>query len=170
MLARLLSLRLWLPVAMIASAGVGLAAAAVLYAHVEHSHEYSADQAKALAEARTVARQVQAGADRDDLTALQELLTLGPCRGEHEHPGRPSTVARGSRCLLWATGTRRPRPSLDSEPRRILGLEVAKASNISLTPPSSRLDLPPVPPRQRPRDPNSDIRPPTVIVARTPYQ
>jgi signal transduction histidine kinase len=75
MLARLLSLRLWLLAAMIASAGVGLAAAAVLYGQVEHSHEYSADQAKALAEARTVARQVQAGADRDDLSALQRLLS-----------------------------------------------------------------------------------------------
>jgi two-component system sensor histidine kinase BaeS len=75
MLARLLSLRLWLLAAMIISAGVGLTAAAVLYGQVEHSHEYSADQAKALAEARTVARQVQAGADRDDLAALQLLLS-----------------------------------------------------------------------------------------------
>jgi two-component system, OmpR family, sensor histidine kinase BaeS len=75
MLARLLSLRLWLLAAMIVSAGVGLAAAVVLYGQVEHSHEYSADQAKALAEARTVARQVQAGADRDDLAALQLLLS-----------------------------------------------------------------------------------------------
>ena len=75
MLARLLSLRLWLLAAMIISAGVGLAAAAVLYKQVESSHEHSADQAQALAEARAVARQAQAGADRDDLTALQQLLT-----------------------------------------------------------------------------------------------
>jgi signal transduction histidine kinase len=75
MLARLLSLRLWLLAAMITSAGIGLAAAAVLYAQVQTSHEHSADRAKALAEARTVGRQVQAGADRDDLAALQELLS-----------------------------------------------------------------------------------------------
>ncbi|MEA2210966.1 MAG: two-component system, OmpR family, sensor kinase [Solirubrobacteraceae bacterium] len=75
MIARLLSLRLWLLAAMIISAGVGLTAAAVLYGEVEHSHEFNADQAKALSEARTVARQVQAGADREDLSALQQLLT-----------------------------------------------------------------------------------------------
>ena len=71
---------------------------------------------------------------------------------------------------LWATGPGRQRPILDSEPRRIPGLEVTKPSNISLTPPSSRLDLPPVPPRQHPRDPVPTIRPPTVIIVRTPYQ
>lgn len=75
MLARLLSLRLRLLVAMILSAGVGLAAAAVLYRQVERSYEYHADQDKALAEARTVARQVQAGADREDLSSLQQLLS-----------------------------------------------------------------------------------------------
>lgn len=74
MIARLLSLRLWLLAAMITSAGVGLGAAAVLYAHVERSQERSADHIKGLAEARTVAAEVQAGADRDDLTALQRLL------------------------------------------------------------------------------------------------
>lgn len=74
MLARLLSLRLWLLAAMIISAAIGLAGAAVLYGHVEHSTERTADQAKALAEARTVAAEVQAGADRDDLTVLQKLL------------------------------------------------------------------------------------------------
>jgi two-component system OmpR family sensor kinase len=74
MIARLLSLRLWLLAAMITSAGLGLGAAAVLYAHVDHSHEQSADQAKALAEAKVVAGQVKAGADRDDFMALQQLL------------------------------------------------------------------------------------------------
>jgi signal transduction histidine kinase len=59
---------------MIASACVGLAAAAVLYAHVERSHERTADQAEARAEARTVARQVQAGAGLVRLGALQQLL------------------------------------------------------------------------------------------------
>jgi signal transduction histidine kinase len=89
MVARLLSLRLWLFAAMIASAGVGLAAAAVLYAHVEHSHERSADQAKALAEARTVARQVQAGAGVARLTSLQELLASDQL-----------TVVRGGRVVF----------------------------------------------------------------------
>jgi signal transduction histidine kinase len=74
MLARVVSLRLWLLVAMIASACVGLAGAALLYGHVEHSHEHTADHAKALAEARTVAAQMQAGAGLARLTALQQLL------------------------------------------------------------------------------------------------
>jgi hypothetical protein len=38
----------------------------------------------------------------------------------------------------------------DSEPRRTPGLEVPQPLNIRLTPTSSRLDLPPVSPRQRP--------------------
>ena len=99
-------------------------------------------------------------------------IAPGRCRGAHEHPGRPSTVAEGSRCLLWAADpTGRWRPLLDSEPRRIPGLEVAKPSNISLTQPSSRLDLPLVPPRERPRDPTADIRPPTLTRAHhPPYQ
>ena len=68
--------------------------------------------------------------------------------GRARATGRPRTVAEGSRDLLWAAGSGRPRPFLDGEPRRTPGLEV-KPSNISLTP-RSRLDLPPVPPRQRP--------------------
>jgi hypothetical protein len=47
------------------------------------------------------------------------------------------------------SGLVRPRPLLDGEPRRTPGLEV-KPSNISLIPQSITLDLPPVPPRQRP--------------------
>jgi len=43
----------------------------------------------------------------------------------------------------------RPRPRLDSEPRRIPGLEV-KALEYQSDPAVDRLDLQPVPPRQRP--------------------
>ncbi|HEY3771516.1 MAG TPA: HAMP domain-containing sensor histidine kinase [Solirubrobacteraceae bacterium] len=89
MLARLLSLRLWLLAAMITSAGLGLGAAALLYANVEHSHEHSADQAKALAEARAVAGQMQAGADHADLTGLQQLL-----------PNDQLTVKRAGRVIF----------------------------------------------------------------------
>jgi signal transduction histidine kinase len=74
MLARAASLRLWLLAAMIASAGVGLAGAAVLYGNVERSYERSSDQATALAEARTVAAQVRAGAGVQRLQGLQALL------------------------------------------------------------------------------------------------
>jgi signal transduction histidine kinase len=77
MLARLVSLRLWLLAAMIASACLGLAGAAVLYGRVERSHEHSADQATALTEARTVAAQVQGGAVLARLAALQQLLEGG---------------------------------------------------------------------------------------------
>lgn len=74
MIARLVSLRLWLLTAMIASAVVGLGGAYLLYRQVERSSEHAADAAKARAEARTIADQVQAGADHDDLAAVQELL------------------------------------------------------------------------------------------------
>jgi signal transduction histidine kinase len=74
MLARMASLRLWLLGAMIASACLGLAGAAVLYGHIERSHEQSADRAKAAMEARAVAAQVQAGAGLPRLQGLQQLL------------------------------------------------------------------------------------------------
>ena len=74
MLARAPSLRFWLLVAMIASAVIGLGAAVVLFNHVQTSHEHAADAAKARQEARTIAAQVQAGADMARLSALQELL------------------------------------------------------------------------------------------------
>ena len=89
MLARLLSLRLWLLAAMIASAGVGLAAAAGVYGQVEHSPEQRADRTEALAEARAVGRQVQAGAGVARLTALQELLSTDQL-----------TVERGGRVIF----------------------------------------------------------------------
>jgi signal transduction histidine kinase len=73
-LARLASLRLWLLVAMIASAVVGLVVAALLFPQVQASHEHVADAAKARSEARTIAAQVQAGAGRRELTALQRVL------------------------------------------------------------------------------------------------
>ncbi len=101
MFARLLSLRLWLLAAMILSAGVGLAAAAVLYRQVENSHEHNADRAKALAETRTIARQVQAGADREDLGALQQLLSSDQL-----------TVQRGGRVIF-----RGPNPGSELELR-----------------------------------------------------
>ncbi len=74
MLARLASLRLWLLVAMIASAVVGLVAASLLFPQVQASHEHAADAAKARSEARVIAAQVSDGADMEDLTALQALL------------------------------------------------------------------------------------------------
>jgi transposase len=104
------------------------------------------------------------------LTDPTPTTAPGTLPGRARAHRRPTTVARGSRDLLWATGQRRPRPSLDSEPRRIPGLEVAP-SNISLTPPSTALDLPLVPPRQRPGHANHAVirrrrpTPPT-----SPYQ
>lgn len=74
MIARLASLRLWLLVAMLASAAVGLGAATVLFRNVENSHERVADAAKAREEARIIAGQVQAGADTVRLAALQAVL------------------------------------------------------------------------------------------------
>jgi signal transduction histidine kinase len=74
MLARLVSLRLWLLAAMIVSAAAGLGGASVLYTNVERSHEHAADAAKAFQEAKTIAAQIEAGAGGGRLTALQDLL------------------------------------------------------------------------------------------------
>ncbi len=74
MFTRAPSLRYWLLVAMIASAVIGLGAAALLFNHVQSSHEHAADAAKARQEVRTIAAQVQAGADNARLNALQALL------------------------------------------------------------------------------------------------
>jgi signal transduction histidine kinase len=68
------SLRYWLLVAMIATAIVGLAGAALLFNHVQTGHERTADWAKARQEARTIAGQVQAGAGAARLRDLQQLL------------------------------------------------------------------------------------------------
>ena len=55
MIARLASLRLWLLIAMIVSAAVGLGGAAVLFGQVQQSREQSSDRAKAREEARAIA-------------------------------------------------------------------------------------------------------------------
>jgi signal transduction histidine kinase len=72
--ARAPSLRYWLLVAMIASAVIGLGAAVLLFNQVQTAHEHAADAAKARQEARTIAVEVEAGADAARLNALQELL------------------------------------------------------------------------------------------------
>jgi signal transduction histidine kinase len=74
MFTRAPSLHFWLLVAMIASAVIGLGAAVLLFNHVQSAHEQAGDATKARQEARTIAAQVQAGADTARLTGLQTLL------------------------------------------------------------------------------------------------
>ena len=62
----------------------------------------------------------------------------------------------------------RPRPRLDSEPRRIPGLEV-KALEYQSDPAGDRLDLQPVPPRQRPTATTPVKRKPR-LTNQPPYQ
>lgn len=83
------SLRSRLLLAMVISAGVGLAGAFLLYSHVEQSKERAADHAKALTEARTIAAQVGGGASVATLHAQQELL-----------PNDQIVVERGGRVLF----------------------------------------------------------------------
>lgn len=68
------SLRVWLLAAMVVSAVIGLGGASVIYGRIERAHERSSDRAKALGEARAVARQVRAGAGPREIAALQSLL------------------------------------------------------------------------------------------------
>lgn len=74
MLARLASLRLWLLAAMIVSAAAGLAAAAALFKQVEHAHEQADARTENRQEARAIAAQVEAGAGRARLAALQSVM------------------------------------------------------------------------------------------------
>ncbi len=104
------------------------------------------------------------------MTDQTPTIAPGTLPGRARAPGRPSTVARRLAIRLWAAGPGRQRPFLDSEPRRTPGLEV-KPSHISLTPQSMRLDLPPVPPRQRPANANHHtIRQRNPLTNTTPYQ
>jgi hypothetical protein len=61
------------------------------------------------------------------LTNQTPIIAPGTLSGRARAPGRPITVARRLAELLWATGPRRLRPFLDSEPRRTPGPEVKPA-------------------------------------------
>jgi signal transduction histidine kinase len=110
MLAWLVSLRLWLLAAMLSSAAVGLAAAAVLDSNVEHSHNQVSDQVEARVEARAVARVVGAGADHPELAALQQILDddqLTVRRGArviYRGPAPPSNTRRFRAHAVFAGG------------------------------------------------------------------
>lgn len=98
MLIRAPSLRVWLLVAMIGSAVIGLGAAVLLFNHVQTTTAQAADAEKARQEAQTIATQVQAGAGITRLNGLQALLAhdriivyragrlvfQGPARTGHE--------------------------------------------------------------------------------------
>jgi hypothetical protein len=105
------------------------------------------------------------------LTDHSPTIAPGTLSGRARAPGRPSTVARRLATRLWATGLGRLRPSLDCEPRRTPGLEVTQPSHISLTPQSIRLDLPLVPPRERPASASHHtIKRRRPLTNTTPYQ
>jgi hypothetical protein len=71
-------------------------------------------------------------------------------------PEGPQPSREGSR-VNYGQPVRRPRPLLDSEPRRRPGLEV-QALEYQSDPPSTRLDLRLVSPRQRPASANAQHR------------
>jgi hypothetical protein len=103
------------------------------------------------------------------LTDHTPITAPGTLPGRARAPRRSTTVAAGSRRLLWATSSGWPRPLLDSEPRRTPGLEVT-ALGYQSDPAVDALDLPLVPPRQRPdrADEHTMHRQPTG--SQTPYQ
>ena len=74
MLERLTSLRVWLLVAMLATAVVTIAAGNAFIGRLSATSDRAADQAKALATARAVASQVQSGAGVAELRTLQRVL------------------------------------------------------------------------------------------------
>ncbi|HEY8842614.1 MAG TPA: HAMP domain-containing sensor histidine kinase [Gaiellaceae bacterium] len=74
MLARLTSLRLWLVVAMLSAALVGLAGAYLSYGRIQASQERASDRAKDSRTAAAIAAQEAAGADRARFSAMQAAL------------------------------------------------------------------------------------------------
>jgi signal transduction histidine kinase len=74
MLARLTSLRLWLVVAMLSAALVGLAGAYLSYGRIQASQERASDRAKDSRTAAAIAAQAAAGADRARFSAMQAAL------------------------------------------------------------------------------------------------
>ena len=74
MINRLTSLRAWLLVTMMATAVVTLVAGNFIAGRLSAGSERAADRAKALATARAIASQVQAGASKAELRALQRVL------------------------------------------------------------------------------------------------
>src|ERR1044072_3140647 len=105
------------------------------------------------------------------VTEPTPITAPGTLPGRARAPRGSTTVAGGSRRLLWATSPAWARPLLDSEPRRIPGLEVRHLGYQSATP-AATLALPLVPPRQRPdrADEHTMFRRPTPTTDATPYQ
>src|SRR5438105_2381079 len=74
MLTRLASLRLWLLVATIGAATIGLAAAYVAIERLQSAQERTVDQEEAQLTAKAIAAQAQAGADAARFQAMQAVL------------------------------------------------------------------------------------------------
>jgi signal transduction histidine kinase len=74
MLARLASLRLWLPAAMVGAALIGLAASYFAIGHLQNANERSKDRTKALQTAQAIAAQAAAGAGIERFRALQAVF------------------------------------------------------------------------------------------------
>src|SRR5207248_11763607 len=103
----------------------------------------------------------------DPTTTTAPATLPGRARDTREGPG-PSR--EGSR-PYYEQPYPRPRPILESEPRRTQGLEVTALAYQS-DPHSTRLDLPLVPPRQRPGQTHQRDRPKPRrrMNAASPYQ
>jgi signal transduction histidine kinase len=74
MIERLTSLRVWLLVAMVATAVVTIVAGNVIIDRLNAASELAADRAKGLVTARAIASQIQDGAGLPELRALQQVL------------------------------------------------------------------------------------------------
>ena len=128
MFARAPSLRFWLLVAMITSAVVGLGVAVLLFDHVQNSNERSADTAKALEQAHTIAGQVQAGAGPARLAALQAVF-----------PSDQLTVLRAGRTIY--AGPAPAGRALELRVEAPFPGGVVRLADYSSLGPSSTLDL-----------------------------
>jgi hypothetical protein len=83
------------------------------------------------------------------MTDTTPTIAPGTLPGRARATRRPTTAAERSRVDNEQPANNRPRPTVDSEPRRIPGLEVT-ALEYQSDPAIDRLDLQLVPPRQHP--------------------
>ncbi len=103
---------------------IGWRAQRRLHQRWQHLHQQRR-KPRASSRSRAPASSPRSSGRQQPLTDHTPTIVPGTLPGRARASGRPSTLARRPAVLLWAADPGRPRPLLDSEPRRTPGLEVS---------------------------------------------